>query len=231
MSLLRLHQRLAILAVTGTVLLTAGVFVRQAYGEDKHNFERWEKEIAAFEEKDRTKPPPQNGILFAGSSSIRRWNLPKYFSDKDLINRGFGGSEIADSVHFADRIILKAKPRLIVFYAGDNDLANGKSPERVLADFKEFVKLVHAELPRARIAFISIKPSILRWSLIDRIRQANALIEAYCKQHDHLVYIDVVKPMLGEDGKPRPELFVADGLHMNDQGYQLWHSIIAPHLK
>jgi lysophospholipase L1-like esterase len=166
-----------------------------------------------------------------GSSSIRLWDLPKSFPDLDVINRGFDGSEIADSEHFASRIILKHEPRMVVLYAGDNDIAAGKTPEQVLGDFKAFVKTVLKGLPKTRIAFISIKPSIRRWALVDKIRKANVLIETYCKQGEALLYIDVAKPMLGNDGKPRSELFAKDGLHLNETGYALWAMVLKPHLK
>src|SRR5438874_2421313 len=118
------------------------------YPEEKRNFARWEKTIAAMEKRDQAKPPPKNAILFAGSSSIRNWNLPKSFPGVPVVNRGFGGSQIADSTHFAPRILLKHEPRLIVFYAGDNDIAAGKSPEQVAADFKDFAQTIHAKLPK-----------------------------------------------------------------------------------
>jgi lysophospholipase L1-like esterase len=213
------------------LLLLTNALIVPAHAEEKKASSAWEKEIATFEKKDREHPPPTNGILFVGSSSIRLWDLPKYFPGMELTNRGFGGSQIADSVRFAPRIILKHRPRLVVLYAGDNDLAFGKPPEQVCADFKSFVKAIHAELPRTRIIFISIKPSILRWKLEKKMREANALIETVCKQDERLVYVDVVKPMLGKDGKPRPELFVKDGLHLNDKGYRLWTDILKPHLK
>src|SRR5947209_3999364 len=128
--------------------LCAALLVRQARAEDKTDFSRWEKEIAAFEKKDKDAPPPKNAVLFAGSSSIRLWDLKKSFPDLDAINRGFGGSQIADSTHFAPRILLKAEPRLIVLYAGDNDVAAGKSPDRVAEDFQAFATLIHKELPK-----------------------------------------------------------------------------------
>jgi len=220
-----------ILAVAGVLVGTCGDPARRAGADDRASFARWEKAIAAFERQDKERPPPQDAILFAGSSSIRRWDLPKSFPDLAVINRGFGGSELADSVHFAGRIILKHRPRLVVLYAGDNDIAAGKTPERVFADFKAFVRTVHKELPKTRIVFVSIKPSILRWGLWDKMRKANALIEAYCKDGERLAYIDVAGPMLGSNGKPRPELFVKDGLHLSDDGYRLWASLLKPHLK
>jgi lysophospholipase L1-like esterase len=219
------------LAVVGLVVLTAGLLVQQGRAEDRADFSRWEKDIAAFEQQDKDNPPPKHAILFVGSSSIRRWDLAKSFPDLDVINRGFGGSQLADSVHFAPRIVLKHEPRLVVLYAGDNDIAAGKSPEQVADDFDGFVQAVHDKLPKTRILYLSIKPSIKRWQLVDKMRKANSLIEARCKQDDWLRYIDVATPLLGDDGKPRAELFVEDGLHLNDKGYALWASVLKPQLK
>jgi len=210
------------------VLLAAGLLAR---ADDKPDFARWEKAIAAFEKQDERKPPPKHAIFFAGSSSIRLWDVAKSFPDLDVVNRGFGGSQIADSTHFAPRILLPHEPRAIVLYAGDNDLAAGKTPEQVADDFRAFVRVVHDKLPRTHILFLSIKPSIKRWSLWDKIQKANALVEAACKGDERLTYVDITKAMRGDDGKPRAELFVADGLHLNAKGYELWASILRPYLK
>ena len=163
-----------------------------------------------------------------GSSSIRIWNVAKSFPDLTVLNRGFGGSQIADSVYFADRIVIKYKPRAIVFYAGDNDLAAGKGPEQVFEDFKQFVAKVHAALPKTPIVFISIKPSIARWKLIDQGREANKLIAALAADDPLLKFIEVGPPMLDTEGQPRTDLFLPDGLHMNAKGYELWTSLLAP---
>jgi len=219
---------LAFFGLAVLVALTAG---RHGGADDKAEFARWEKDIAAFEKSDREAPPPKNGIVFVGSSSIRRWDLAKSFRGVAALNRGFGGSHLADAVHFAPRIVLKHEPRLVVLYAGDNDIAAGKMPERVAADFRAFVAAVHDKLPKTRIVYLAIKSSLLRWKLIDKIRQANALIEAECKKNDRLLYLDVATPMLGDDGKPRPELFVADGLHLSAKGYELWAKLLKPHLE
>jgi lysophospholipase L1-like esterase len=216
--------------LAAVVLALAGG-MKPCRGDDARDFGRWEKEIAALEAKDAAAPPLKDAVLFAGSSSIRLWNLKKSFPDLVVINRGFGGSEIADSTHFAPRIILKAKPRVIVLYAGDNDIANGKTAEQVSEEFKDFADLIHKEMPKTKIVFISIKPSLARWKMVDEQRKANGLIEAYCKKNDYLAYVDAVTPMLGDDGKPRQELFGRDGLHMNDKGYELWASLLKPYLK
>jgi lysophospholipase L1-like esterase len=218
-----------ILFVVSSLASGTGLCVQQPTAPNKPNV--WETTIATFEKQDKSKPPPMNAILFVGSSSIRLWDLPRYFPGLDVINRGFGGSQIADSVHYAPRIVIKYQPRLVVFYAGDNDLAFGKKPEQVAADFRAFATAVHKELPKTKILFLSIKPSILRWKLWDKGQKANALIEEFCKQNSQLVYVDLAKPMLGEDGKPKPELFVKDGLHLNAKGYELWTSIVSPMLR
>ena len=218
-------------AVAGMFVLGAGLFNRTAIAQEKPSASPWEKSIAAIEQQDKTKPPPKNAVLFVGSSSIRLWNLSKSFPGLDAINHGFGGSQIADSVQFAPRIVNKYEPRLIVFYAGDNDIGFGKKPEQVAADFRAFAAVVHKDLPQTKILFLSIKPSILRWKLWDKAQRANAEIEDFCKRDNRLVYVDIATPMLGEDGKPRSELFAPDGLHLNAKGYELWASILWPMLR
>jgi lysophospholipase L1-like esterase len=193
-------------------------------------FAKWEKAISAFEEQDEKEPPPKGAVLFVGSSSIRMWPQEKSFPKHATINRGFGGSQIADSVHFADRLVLKHEPGTIVFYAGDNDIARMKSPEQVAEDFQAFVKIVHEKLPKTKIVFIGIKPSLARWKLAETIQRANKLIQAQCEKGERLVFVDVFPPMLGDDGKPRPELFLKDGLHMTEAGYAVWTKLILPHL-
>lgn len=186
-------------------------------------------EIAAFEASDARVPPPPGGVLFVGSSTIRLWPaLAKDFPGVQVVQRGFGGSEISDVIHYAPRIVLPYKPRLIVFYAGDNDLNAGESPESVFRDFQSFVGLVWRHLPDARIAFVSIKPSGSRWALADKVRAANEMIRAYTARDSRLTYVDVFTPMLGADGRPRDELFVADRLHLNERGYELWRQVLLP---
>ena len=196
-----------------------------------HDSSRWEKYIARFEAADKKQMPQPDGILFIGSSSIRMWKtLEQDFPGLPVINRGFGGSQIADSNHFARRIVHPYKPRQIVFYAGDNDVAAGKSPEKVLTDFQQFVKTVRAKLPKARVSFIAIKPSLSRWKLSGKMAMDNSLVRNACSKNKRLDYIDIWQPMLGENGKPRPDLFLGDGLHLNAKGYALWTSIVKPYL-
>ncbi len=211
------------LAVTWFIL--AG-FASQTRGDDTNHFARWEKDIAAFAKSDHENPPPKNGIVFVGSSSIRLWDLKKSFPAMSVINRGFGGSHLADVVHFVRTLVIKHQPRLVVLYAGENDIAAGAKPAQVAGDFREFVRIVHKELPETEIIYLSIKPSVARWKIVEELRTANRLIEEECKKDRLLRFLDVATPLLGDDGKPRRELFADDGLHLNEKGYAVWASIL-----
>ena len=193
--------------------------------------EPWEEDIQKFEQSDRQQPPPDHPIVFVGSSTIRLWDLAKSFPDLPAINRGFGGSTVADVVRYVDRIVLRYKPRAIVFYSGDNDIAGGKTPEQVAADFAALHKAIRAELPDVPIVFLPTKPSIQRWQLVEKMRDSNRRIKQLCESDPHLIYVDTATPLLGDDGKPRAELFQSDGLHLNDAGYKLWTSIVKPLLE
>jgi lysophospholipase L1-like esterase len=192
---------------------------------------RWEAEIAKFEAEDMKSPPHADPIVFVGSSSIRLWKAADAFSDLPVINRGFGGSDIPAVTHFLPRIVTKYRPRAVVFYSGDNDIAAGRSGERVARDFDEFVQRVRKELPDAKLIVIGIKPSIKRWAMIEQMRDANRRIRATIQSTPGVVFIDVEPDMLGADGNPRAELFRDDGLHMNEQGYEVWNRLITPHIK
>jgi lysophospholipase L1-like esterase len=192
---------------------------------------RFESEIRAFEAWDRQNSFPPRAVLFVGSSSIRKWQTAESFPDLPVINRGFGGSHVSEVNHFAERIVLKYSPRVIVFYAGDNDIADGKSPERVFHDFETFAELVHSRLPETRLIYLPIKPSLARWSKWPQIEAANSPAENYARDHAWMTYVDTATPMLGSDGRPRPELFVEDGLHMTAEGYRLWSEKLRPLLQ
>lgn len=194
--------------------------------------EKWAGAIDAFTRRDRDAPPEKGGIVFVGSSSIARWHsLERDFPGLPVIGRGFGGSTIADSIHYADRIVLPYAPRAVVFYAGENDIAAGDSPAKVADDFATFRERVHKVLPTARILYVSIKPSPSRWHLQSKFTAANALIAKQCAGDARLAYVNVVDAMLGNDGKPREEFFVQDKLHMNADGYRLWTDRIGEALK
>jgi lysophospholipase L1-like esterase len=195
------------------------------------NFERWEKEIAAFEEADRTTPPPKGGLLFIGSSTIRLWKtLAEDFPQHQVINRGFGGSQIADSTHFAERIIFPYAPRMILLRAGGNDLHAGKSPELVFSDFRAFVAKVQEKLPATEIAYIALSPTIARWSEKEKGEALNRMVLEYSSHIPGVKYINAESISLGPDGKPRSELFMADKLHLNLEGYKLLAASVRPYL-
>ena len=191
---------------------------------------RYEKEVAAFEALDRTNPSPKGQIVFVGSSTIVDWDPVRYFPDLRIINRGLWGSSLIDSVRLVNRIVLPYEPRLIVAYAGDNDIDAGQTSEDVAVQVERFIKSVHAKLPQARIVFIGIKPSPQRWLTIDRARATNEMIRAICSRDDRVAFLDVDGVMLGWDEKPRRELFAEDGLHLSPQGYQLWTTLLRPFL-
>jgi lysophospholipase L1-like esterase len=193
---------------------------------------KWEKDIAAFEAKDKESPPPKHAVLFIGSSSIRLWKtLAEDFPKQQVINRGFGGSQIRDSLHFADRIVFPYEPRLIVMFVGGNDLNAKRTPQQVVDDFKAFVAKVREKLPDTLIDYISIPPAPVRWSQHEQIVEANNLISDFIKTDPKLKFIDIYSKELGDDGKPREELFKPDRLHPNEKGYALITSIVAPFLE
>jgi len=204
---------------------------RLALAAPAHDFARWEKEISAFESADKTNPPPKGALLFIGSSTIRFWStLANDFPNHKIINRGFGGSQIEDATHFADRIIFPYEPKMIFLRAGGNDLWAGKTSEQVFDDFKNFEQTVHAKLPKTEIVFISLSPSIARWKQADKEKKANELVLDYIHQHDRLKYIETYPLPLGPDGQPRAELFRDDKLHFNAEGYKLLVERVRPFL-
>ena len=217
------------LALAVGVALNLSLFAQTAAEKKQGPEAQWEKDIRAFETADKASPPPQGGVLFIGSSSIRLWtNLAQAFPGHQVLNRGFGGSQLADSVAFVDRIVTPYKPKLVLLYAGDNDIASGKSPERVLGDFTLFVGKIHAALPDTRIAYIAIKPCPAREQFLDRVKAANRLIRDYTAADQRLLFIDVFSAMLTKDGRPRADLCIQDGLHPNARCYALWASLIRP---
>ena len=191
----------------------------------------FEDAIVAFEETDHRTPPPEGPVVFAGSSSIRFWSsLQEDMGDLPVLNRGFGGAHMNHLVYNAERIITAYAPRAVVVYAGDNDLAEGtgKTAEDVLADARALIGRVHARVPEARIHFLAIKPSKLRWARWPEMKRANALLEAEASTDPRLGYIDTASVLLDPEGAPRDDVFIVDGLHMNARGYEAWTRVIRP---
>lgn len=220
-----------ILLLFVAVLLSCANFGLQAQTKPVHPSQRWEKTIATFEDADKKSPPPQNAILFIGASGIARWKtLAQDFPGQTVINRGFGGSQIEDSIYYADRIIIPYHPRMIVFQAGGNDLNSGKSPERVAKDFEAFVAKVRGALPAVRICYLGVGPSPRRWAQREKQQQANRLIQDIIAQGKNMVFIDSWASFLGPDGMPNDGLFVEDKLHHNAEGYRIRTRFVEPFL-
>jgi hypothetical protein len=199
--------------------------------QTNHNFGKWEKEISAYERMDVTNPPAKGSFVFIGSSTIGRWKtLAQDFSGQPIVNRGFGGSEIVDSTHFAARVIFPCEPKKVFLRAGGNDLWASNSVGKVFADYKDFVETVHAKLPETEIIFISLSPSPARWIQHEQEKALNTLITGYVSGKTFLKYVETYDLVLGADGQPRPELFVADKLHFNAEGYKLLAERVRPFL-
>jgi len=196
--------------------------------------EKWEPAIKAFEKKDRETPPPKSPIVFVGSSSFAFWtDVQAYFPEKPILNRGFGGSELSDALHFADRVILAYKPKQVVIYAGENDLAIGK--KNATDVYRLFVRLftkLRTAQPNLPIAFVAIKPSPSRWKLKPGMDKTNRLIRLYLRRQRNAAFIDVVPVMLDPaTQRPKPGIFKSDSLHMNAEGYKLWAELLRPVLR
>lgn len=189
---------------------------------------QWKDEINAFDELNGDSPL-QGGVLFTGSSSIRFWKDPiKDFSNPNILNRGFGGSQIIDLIENFDRVVLLYHPSKIVIYSGDNDVQAGKSAEIVYGDFCTLYGMIKAELPDAKVYYIAIKPSLNRWAKVLEMKKANTMINEFLNTKSNAFFVDIFSPMIGLEGKPQKKWFIEDGLHMTDEGYELWTKILGP---
>jgi lysophospholipase L1-like esterase len=190
-------------------------------------------EIAAFKKEDSISFPPKNAILFTGSSSFRMWtDVQSDFPGYTIINRGFGGSTLPDVIRYANDIIIPYRPKQVVIYCGDNDLASSDTvtAKVVARRFQKLFYTIRKELPNANISYVSIKPSPSRMHLMDKMRQANTLIKRFLKKQKNASFIDVFTPMLGTAHQPKQDIFLEDNLHMNKKGYAIWQKAIQPYL-
>ena len=192
--------------------------------------QRFEDTILRFEAQDRASPPPQGAIVLTGSSSIARWNdqAAEALAPLTVIPRGFGGSVMNDVLYYLDRVALAYKPRAILIYEGDNDTGMDTPipREMVLGQLEQIIDRVHDELPETRIYVLSVKPSILRWNVWPLARDLSAGYKEIANNDPLVYYVDVASPLLNSDGSVMPDIFVADNLHLNDVGNQIWGATI-----
>ncbi|MGQ9548544.1 MAG: SGNH/GDSL hydrolase family protein [Roseiflexus sp.] len=193
--------------------------------------EWYEDEVRQIEQSHEQAPPQPGAIMFYGSSSLRLWTtLSEDMAPWPVINRAFGGSTLAACVHFFDRLVLPCAPGALVLYAGDNDLGDGCPPDDVVRSLRAMLARIDVSLGRIPVAYMSIKPSLARWGLRERIKRVNAEARLLMEQRPSGYYVDVYTPMLGPEGRPRAELFDADGLHLSLAGYRLWRTVLRPYV-
>ena len=212
-----------------TILLLVG-FLSVSYGQ---KLDRFESTIVQYEEDDKSSGLHPEAVLFTGSSSIRRWkSLAVDFAPIPVLNRGFGGSTIPEVTHYAERIILPHKPKIIVFYCGENDLSNDEAEaELALKSFQDFSEWLASHLPETKLFFIAIKPSIRRWHYWPKMTEANQLLKNFIDKNDNYYYIDVASNMLDNEGVVLQDIFVEDNLHLNEKGYKIWTDLVRPVLE
>ena len=192
---------------------------------------RFADEIRAFASADSAMPAPRGAVVFYGSSSIRMWHdrLAGDFSPIPVVGRGFGGSTMSEAAFHLERAVVPLAPSVLVLYEGDNDIEMGRTPGEVLGDFATLAARLHRRLPAIRLIVLSIKPSPARWSKWPAMRETNARIAALCRRHaDRMTYVDVGSPLLDTEGRPRPEFYLEDGLHLSPAGYDAWRDALRP---
>ena len=190
-------------------------------------------DIAAFKKQDSISFPPKKAILFIGSSSFTMWkDVSEYFPGYKIINRGFGGSTLTDVIRYTDDILFPYQPKQVVIYCGENDLAFSDSvtAKIVFQRFEKLFGMIRKRLPKTSVLYVSIKPSPSRQNLLTKMREANELIRNFLKKKKRTAFVDIYPDMINDEGKPRPELFIADQLHMNKEGYLIWQKAIKPYL-
>ena len=190
---------------------------------------RFEQEIAEFVQWDAKNSSPVDAILFTGSSSIRFWDTAQAFSDRTVINRGFGGSHISDMLFYYERIIGRFSPSLIVLYCGENDIASGAALFHVFEDYLELIELIRQDFPDIPVLYISIKPSSSRIEHTERFAAFNRMVQSHNRSNPDLYYIDLATS-LTRNGSPDDSYFIDDLLHLNNRGYELWNERLSAFL-
>lgn len=211
-------------------LFAAIVFLLTNQISRAQNSERFQKEVDSIVSHNLS-VNKADLVLFTGSSSVRMWkDLKKAFPKHNVVNLGFGGSEMADLLYYVDKLVLQFKPKQIFIYEGDNDIAVGRSPENIFAAADATLARIREELPETEVIFISPKPSVARWHLKDKYEAFNASLRAWTKDKKNVRYADVWTPMLKNDGVVRDDIFLQDKLHMNKKGYAIWTAELGKYL-
>lgn len=200
----------------------------EAAKKEADRIAKWQPQIAAFEKQDAAKPPAQGGIVFVGSSTIRLWDLAKSFPKHNAINRGFGGSHLADTRKYLPRLVLKHKPQVVVIYAGGNDLASGKSPAEAFADFQAIHQALRADLPECRLVFLGLRPTLKRLELRAKEKELNDKVRTYLADKPRATFLESDKPFCDKAGQPRADLLRDDKLHLNEAGYVILSQLLRP---
>lgn len=190
---------------------------------------RYETDIENFRRFDNRNTLAKNPVLFVGSSSIRYWETSKSFPNLPVINRGFGGASLPEIIHYYDDIIKKHSPSIIIVYC-DIDIENGKSPNVAVNAFNELVNKIEKDFPQTQILLLAMKPTLIDDFLGKDVKTnkviTNKMLNEYCEATKNLHYVDITKSMLGSDGHLRSDIFLADGMHLNQLGYALWDPIV-----
>lgn len=214
------------------IACAAFLFASLAHGQTYERAALWQKEIDAFAEIDRKQTAPANAVLFVGSSTIRGWRtLRADFPGLAFVNRGFGGAHLEDVNFYFERIVAAHRAKKVVLYAGENDIAAGKTADRVFGDFVIFAELLRKNSPKTELIFVSVKPSPARMKFWAEMKRANSLIENEIKRRERAKFVDVSAAMLESAETPKPEIYQADGIHLNEKGYRIWREALSKHLK
>ncbi len=210
------------------LLLIIFLVVAPAYSQEARPFTNEVNEVVAGDSSLNKKKI----ILFTGSSSIRMWrDLAAYFPDHNVLNRGFGGSQMHDLLYFFDKLVTPYRPKVIFIYEGDNDLASKKNPDEIIATADSVLRQIREKVSaKVNVYFIAAKPSIARWDLKDTYVEFNAKLKAWTAGKKNVGFVDVWTPMLDSSGEVQKDLFLEDGLHMNKKGYDIWARVIAEYM-
>ncbi len=213
------------LRIFSTIVLI--IFIVPAFGQDPSRFQKEVDSIVALNRSVKT----SNLVLFTGSSSIRMWHdLKSTFPDHNIVNLGFGGSEMADLLFYVDKLIISFAPTQVFIYEGDNDISFGRTSQQILSTADSILSRVRMKLPETELVFISPKPSLARWKLKEQYEIFNKQLEAWTKRKKRVRYADVWSAMLDSQGNVRQDLFIEDGLHLNEKGYSIWTNVLAKYL-